>query len=286
MLYEVITPGLVIKGAGAGYSNNSYASNSGNSFSSLPSNSSITQLLTSTPAGASSGMPSSYQAQNNQSDKVNFFSSNRDSPSYGDYLGDDTLWLGTIIPAVLKGGLNTDLPGEVEAYVTENVYDSKTGRVLLIPQGSRLFATYNSNVSYAQSRVQIAWNTLTRPDGFQLNLGNMNGVDAKGYSGYTGKIDEHYLKWFQAAIVVSAFTALNTELSYSASQINNQTIQNVADANQSAINQLGVGIMSRALDIQPTINIKPGRQINIMVNKNLALPPLERYEVTEKYIRK
>jgi type IV secretory pathway VirB10-like protein len=124
-----------------------------------------------------------YANQNNQADKNAFYSSASGEAVSGFFLQDDLLWIGTIIPAVLETAVNTDLPGNVIARVTENIYDSRTGRKLLIPQGTLLFAQYNSSVSYAQRRVQIVWDILLRPDGYLVELEGMNGVDAKGMAG-------------------------------------------------------------------------------------------------------
>ena len=146
----------------------------------------------------------SYNEQNMQDNKQSFYASGRNDEATGGFWI-DTLWNGSIIPGVL---ITESIPtfGDIQARVTENIYDSLTGKKLLIPQGSVLIASYNSSVSFAQKRVQIAWNTLIRPDGYQLSLGNMNGVDAEGYSGTQGKVDEHLFQYVKAAGIISAFT--------------------------------------------------------------------------------
>jgi type IV secretion system protein VirB10 len=282
---------------GIKYKNSSYGINGQRYGTSVPTsggfnNSSLDDLvkrygpeLGSSISGYGNYAGSSYQNQNNQSDKRSFYDQGRDSASTGGFLQENTVWVGTLIPAVLINGINTDLPGDLLAIVSENVYDSETGKVLLIPQGSRLFASYNSNVSFAQSRVQVAWNTLTRPDGFEINLGNMNGVDMQGYSGYKGKMDEHLFKWVQAAGIISAFTVLNSEIEYEGDTTQNKTLKNVADANQNAVTAMSAGIINRTLDIQPTITVKPGTAVKIQINKTIALPGMERYPVVDKYVR-
>jgi type IV secretion system protein VirB10 len=126
------------------------------------------------------------QAQNSQQTNQSFYESSNPSGAVyeGRFLGENALWIGTMIPGILETAINTDLPGHVLARVTQNVYDSQTGRYLLIPQGTLLVARYNNSVSYAQSRIQIVWDTLIRPDGFQIDLEGANGVDRAGMSGH------------------------------------------------------------------------------------------------------
>ena len=187
---------------------------------------------------------------------------------------------------MLITGINTDLPGDIQARVTENIYDSLTGTKLLIPQGSILIASYNSSVSFAQERVQIAWNTLIRPDGYQVSLGNMNGVDAQGYSGTKGKVDEHLFQYVKAMGIISAFTLVNGEFAASMKTTQNETAQNLIAANQNVVNQLGAKIIDRTMNIQPTLSVKSGTKINIMLNKNIRLPPIADYPVQSAYKRK
>ena len=227
----------------------------------------------------------SYQEQNMQGNKQSFYSSGREDEATGQFIGTDTLWSGSMIPGVLITGINTDLPGDIQARVTENIYDSLTGRKLLVPQGSILIASYNSSVSFAQSRVQIAWNTLIRPDGYQVSLGNMTGVDAQGYSGTKGKVDEHLFQYVKAAGIISAFTIVNGEFAASMATTTNTTAQNLIAANQNVANQLGANIIERTLNIQPTLTVKSGTKINIMLNKNVYLPPIDPPPVKTAYKR-
>jgi type IV secretion system protein VirB10 len=235
-------------------------------------------------AGSSSGVMS-YREQNMQDDKLSFYNSGRKDEATGQYIGNDTIWNGSIIPGVLITGINTDLPGDVQARVTENIYDSLTGKKLLIPQGSILIASYNSSISFAQERVQIAWNTLIRPDGYQVSLGNMNGVDAQGYSGTKGKVDEHLFQYVKAMGIISAFTLVNGEFAATMKATQNETAQNLIAANQNVVNQLGAKIIDRTMNIQPTLTVKSGTRINIMLNKNIRLPPMESPPVTSAYKR-
>ena len=228
-----------------------------------------------------------YEAQNMQGDKQNFYDTGGAGGgggviNTGYFIGEDTLWNGTIIPAVLVTGINTDLPGEVMARVSENIYDSLTGKRLLIPQGAILMAKYNSSISYAQGRVQIIWNTLTRPDGYQVELGGMNGVDDRGMSGQKGEYHENWFQYLKAAGIITMFTLANGEMTRAAATAANT---DVAAANQNIVNQLAGNITSRALNIQPTITVKSGEKINVMLNKAVYLPPVEGYKPVERYRR-
>ena len=214
----------------------------------------------------------SYASQNMQDNKQSFYEKDRNSFASGYYLPKDSIWSGAVIPAVLLTGINTDLPGQIKAQVSENVYDSKTGTLLLIPQGSVLIAEYNSSVSYSQKRVQIAWNTLIRPDGYQLNLGNMNGVDNAGLSGVKGWVDEHLFEYVKAIGIISAFTAINGEFDSQMKKLQNQYAANLLQQNQTVINQLGSKLIDRAMDIQPSIFVNSGQKVNVFVNKPLILP--------------
>jgi type IV secretion system protein VirB10 len=237
------------------------------------------------PGGVSGGDGMSYREQNMQDDKLAFYNSGRKEDATGQFIAHDTLWNGSIIPGVLITGINTDLPGDVQARVTENIYDSLTGRKLLIPQGSILIASYNSSISFAQERVQIAWNTLIRPDGYQVALGNMNGVDSQGYSGTKGSVNEHLFQYVKAAGIISAFTLVNGEFAATMAATKNETAQNLIAANQNVVNQLGAKIIDRTMNIQPTLTVKSGTKINIMLNKNIQLPPVESPPVKTAYKR-
>lgn len=219
---------------------------------------------------------SSYETQNMQGNKIGFYEKNKTEFTGGYYLSEESVWTGTIIPAVLLTGITTDLPGQIKAQVTENIFDSLTGRMLLIPQGSILIAEYNSSVSYSQKRIQIAWNTLIRPDGYRVNLGNMNGVDNAGFSGIKGWVDDHIFEYIKAMGLISVFTAINGEFDNQMKQLNNQYASNLLQQNQTVINQLGAKLIDRALDVQPTLFLNSGKKVNVFVNKPIMLPALKK----------
>ena len=228
-----------------------------------------------------------YNMQNDQAGKNSFFNNGRQGINIGqgEWLNLNTLWQGSIFEAVLTSELNTDLPGEITARIAKNIYSSQDGRYLLIPQNSVLYGTYNSSISYSQSRVQVAWHTLIRPDGYQIQLGNMNGTDAKGASGLKGFVNDHPLSYLKALAVMSVFSIANTEFANATSTYDNEYIQDVIANGQQITNELGDKLIDRAMNVQPTIRIKAGTKINIVVNQNLTLPPIENIEVTQPYHR-
>lgn len=228
-----------------------------------------------------------YNMQNDQAGKNSFFNNGRNGNNVGqgEWLNLNTLWQGTIFEATLISELNTDLPGEITAKIAKNIYSSQDGRYLLIPQNSVLYGTYNSSISYSQSRVQVAWHTLIRPDGYQIQLGNMNGTDAKGASGLKGFVNDHPLAYLKAIGLMSVFSIVNSEFSATMGQTQNQYVQNVLANSQQVTNELADKLIDRAMNVQPTIKIKSGTKINIVVNQNLVLPPVENIEVTQPYHR-
>ena len=241
--------------------------------------------------GLRGGFINSYDAQNNQSGKENFYKSGKGTSDAGQFLSAFSLFQGTIIPAVLITGINTDLPGDIIARVTSNVYSSQTGQFLLIPQGTLLFASYNSSVSYAQNRVQIAWQTLIRPDGFMMELGNMGAADRQGYAGMRGKVDHHVWAFLGGFLLSTAVglgeTAYKVEtLSKDQKSAQDPYLKNIIDSSYDTTKRVTDKIIDRALDIQPTIVITPGTSVNILTNANLALPPVESPAVTRRYVRK
>jgi type IV secretion system protein VirB10 len=223
--------------------------------------------------------------QNNQDNKQSFFDASPGGSVFnGRYLGDNSLWIGTVIPAVLETSVNTDLPGNVLARVTQNVFDSRTGKNLLIPQGTLLVARYNSSVSYAQKRVQIVWDSLIRPDGYHVELEGANGVDKTGMSGQDAKYHENWFEYLKAAGIITMFTVANSSLTEAtAANAADSNAANIALANSQTVNQLGSNIISRAMNIQPTLTVDNGTRVNVMLNKTLYLPPVSVYQAAQKF---
>ena len=219
------------------------------------------------------------------SDKENFFSAASNTSGRGEYLSKACLWDGTIISGALITAINTDNPGVVIARVTENVYSSYDHSYLLIPEGSLLFATYNSSISYGQKQVQVAWNLLIRPDNYRIQLGNMNGVNAQGASGYKGSVSSHPFETLKALGMVAVFSIIQTEITNDINTQNNEYLKNSMTDVYSETSKLGNKILDKALDIKPTIKIKEGTEIKLITNVPLELPPVEVNQVTQKYVR-
>jgi len=181
---------------------------------------------------------------------------------------------GTVIPAVLISGINSDLPGEVTAQVRENVYDTASGRHLLVPQGSRLVGTYDSQVAYGQRRMLVAWQRLLFPDGSSLNLQGAPGADAGGYAGFNDRVNNHYGRIFGGAILMSLLGA-GAQLSQPQQGAREGS---APDASQIIAAQLGQQmseagreLVRKGLNVQPTLEIRPGYAFNVMVVKDVVL---------------
>lgn len=227
-----------------------------------------------------------YSLQNDQSGKEAFMNRNKENGGQYQWNSEFTLWKGTVIPAVLDTGINTDLPGMLKATVTTNVYSSNNGKYILVPQGSVLTGEYNSSVSYGQARIQIVWNTLIRPDGLEVNLGSMNGIDAYGFSGQKGFRTEHPFEYLKAMGLIAMFSIIDTKAANTINAQGNTYAQNALSDAYSAGQKLNEKIVDRALDIQPTIRIKSGTEVKLITNLTIELPPLEPDKPEEKYVRK
>lgn len=182
---------------------------------------------------------------------------------------------GTVIAGALVTGIKSDLPGDVIATVTEPVYDSATGKFLLIPQGSRILGRYNSRVSHGQSRVQVVWNRVILPDTSSLTLDNLIGTDPAGYSGLEDDVDWHWDR-IVAGAVLTTLLGVGAELASPENrQDGNRIIIVGRDGAQDSINQVGQEITRRNMDIQPTLTIRPGLPVRVIVNRDLVLRPYQ-----------
>ena len=277
--YPTVKP----QGYNTGYNSGYTGTNTQASSSYMPQNLSanLDKFLAQQTGG---NITSSYTQQNNQNAKQEFLNKNGIGGNY-QWNTEFSLWKGTIISVVLDTGINTDLPGQVIGHVTKNVFSSQDGRYLLIPQGSRLFGEYSSDISYGQNRIQVVWNTLIRPDGLEVNLGSMNGIDAYGASGYAGWKTDHPFEYVKAFGLIAAYSILDTKAMNLIDTQNNAYAQNALSDVYAETKKLNNKIVDRALDIQPTIRIPSGTEVNLITNVTIDLPPLERYEVEEKYLR-
>lgn len=179
---------------------------------------------------------------------------------------------GFVVPAILISGINADLPGQIMAQVSQDVFDTATGKWKLIPQGSRLVGRYSSDVAYGQSRILIAWQRIVFPDGKAIDIGSMPGADSAGYAGFTDQINNHYFRLFSSAFLMSGVTA-GIALSQPQS-LSTNTRQSASSAMSEALGQqLGqvtAQLIARNMNIAPTLEIRPGYRFNVIVTKDMT----------------
>lgn len=179
------------------------------------------------------------------------------------------LQAGAVIPAAMITGIRSDLPGQITAQVTENVYDSPTGSLLLIPQGTRIIGQYDAGVQFGQRRVLLVWNRLILPNGRSIVLERQPGADASGYAGLEDGVDYHWWDLMKAA-GLSTVLGIGTEL---ATDDEDRLIRAIRDGAQDTINQAGQQIVQRQLQIAPTLTIRPGYPVRVIVTRDLVLEP-------------
>ncbi|MDD4617192.1 MAG: TrbI/VirB10 family protein [Alphaproteobacteria bacterium] len=177
---------------------------------------------------------------------------------------------GSIIAASLITGINSDLPGLVVAQVTENIYDTVTGRTLLIPQGSRLIGSYDSVVAFGQSRALLVWQRIVMPDGTSVQIDNLPATDTEGYAGLEDEVDYHTGTLLKG-IALSTMLGVGTELSFGSNE--SDLLRAIRESTQQNAAQAGQRITEKNLNIQPTITIRPGWPVRVIVHKDLILKP-------------
>lgn len=184
---------------------------------------------------------------------------------------------GYVIPGTLISGINSELPGQIVAQVAQDVYDTPTGKYTLIPQGSRLVGSYSSDVAYGQSRVLVAWQRIIFPDGKAMDIGTMPGADSAGYSGFTDQVDNHYLRTFGSALLMSAITAgiaysqQNTGATSTTGTIGAPTATSMMSmALGQQLGQVTAQLIRKNMNIAPTLEIRPGYRFNVIVTKDLT----------------
>jgi type IV secretory pathway VirB10-like protein len=180
------------------------------------------------------------------------------------------LQAGAVIPAALLTGIRSDLPGQITAQVTENVYDSPTGRFLLIPQGAKLIGVYDSQIAFGQSRVLLVWSRLILPDGRSIVLERQPGADAAGFSGLEDEVDHHWVRLAGAA-ALSTILGVGTQLGTTGEE--SALIQALRRGGAQSLNQTGQQIVGRNLNIQPTLTIRPGFPVRVILTRDLVLAP-------------
>ncbi|MCX8999916.1 TrbI/VirB10 family protein [Rhizobiaceae bacterium BDR2-2] len=179
------------------------------------------------------------------------------------------LQAGAVIAAAMITGIRSDLPGQITAQVTENVYDSPTGSLLLIPQGTRIIGQYDAGVTFGQRRVLLVWNRLILPNGRSIVLERQPGADASGYAGLEDGVDYHWWDLMKAA-GLSTLLGIGTEL---ATDDEDRLIRAIRDGAQDTINQAGQQIVQRQLQVAPTLTIRPGFPVRVIVTRDLVLEP-------------
>ncbi len=180
----------------------------------------------------------------------------------------NVLQAGAVIPAALITGIRSDLPGQVTAQVTENVYDSPTGKILLIPQGARLIGQYDAQITFGQSRALLVWNRLILPNGNSIVLERQPGTDTEGYAGLEDQVDEHWGSLFEAA-ALSTVLSVGAEAGTSSSE--NNLAQAIRQGASQRFNQVGQQVVGRSLNVEPTITIRPGFSVRVLVTHDLIL---------------
>jgi type IV secretion system protein VirB10 len=220
-----------------------------------------------------------YEAQNDQTRKAAFFQAARNSSATEDYLrytreaplSRFEIKAGWEIPALLEQNLNSDLPGELKALVSANVYDTATGQYLLIPQGARLIGNYDSRVSYGQDGVEVVWNRIIFPDASSVDLGGMMGLDSHGNAGLRDRVDHHYKRLIGTVVLSSMFMA-----AFAISQNGTQSVLAYPTPTQAAeasvgqeLSQTGAQLTRRNINVQPTIKVPAGYRFNVRVNRDI-----------------
>lgn len=234
-------------------------------------------------AGTSGALPvtqrnTARDDDNRQDDKGEFLNTKRkDSPYLKSSLirpaSPYQVMAGTIIPGVLLTGINSDLPGQIVGQVSQNVFDTVNGNHLLIPQGTRVIGEYDSRVAYGQERVLIVWTRLIMPDGSSISLEGMPGVDLSGYAGLTDRVNNHYLRLLGGVVMGSLLGAAAQMAEGSTQSVNPSFGQLALQGAAQNTNQAGQQLTRKNLNIQPTLEIRPGYRFNVFVTKDVILQP-------------
>lgn len=177
---------------------------------------------------------------------------------------------GSVIPAALLTGIRSDLPGQITAQVTQNVYDSPTGQTLLIPQGARLIGEYDSEIAAGQSRVLLAWDRLILPGGRSIILDRLPGADAAGMAGLSDRTNHHWGSMLRSAFI-STLLGVGAELGADG---DDALLRSLREGSQDTINQSGRRLVERQLYVPPTLTIRPGFALRVLVTRDLILEPV------------
>lgn len=226
------------------------------------------------PTDLSAGANDPYVAQNMQDQKLAFLNAPADRQIYAAHrmqapVSRYQLMAGTIIAGALVTGISSDLPGFVKAQITENVYDTISGLYCLVPQGSQLVGQYDSHVAFGQRRALVVWTRLIRPDGTSIVLDRLPATDPEGYAGLEDGVDYHWGRIFAAA-AVSTVLGIGAELG---ADYDDRLVRALRRGGQDTFNQAGQQIVQRNLQIQPTLTMRPGLPLRVIINRDIVLPP-------------
>lgn len=232
----------------------------------------------SSSSGAAVAPQPDVQPANGQSGKLQFLAGARlDDDGANPLRAPQSPWevkAGTVIPAALVTAINSDLPGEIVAQVSEPVYDHATGRTVLIPQGARLIGHYDSQVAYGQDRALIAWNRIVFPDGRSLNIGSMSGGDLTGAAGLRDRVDGHFWQLAKGVLVSTLFSLGAASAQDAGARSSGGLVLNSAGSGISAqAQQVGQQITARDLNRQPTLRIRAGWPLRVLVSRDMILAP-------------
>ncbi len=215
--------------------------------------------------------------QNNQQRKLDFMREKNKDSIYNPHAlqtpaSPYQVMAGSILSASLITGINSDLPGLVVAQITENVYDTVTGHILIIPQGSRLIGSYDSVVAFGQSRALLVWQRIVMPDGSSVQIDNLPATDTGGYAGLEDEVDYHTWALLKG-VALSTMLGVGTQLSLGSSE--SDLLRAIRESTQQSVSQVGQRITEKNLNIQPTITIRPGWPVRVIVHKDLILKPYQ-----------
>lgn len=186
---------------------------------------------------------------------------------------------GTIIPASLVTGLNSDLPGATIAQVTENIFDTVSGEHLLVPQGTRLLGKYDSVVAFGQKRALVVWTRLILPNGNSIVIENLPATDVAGYAGLEDEVDFHTWQLLKG-VALATLIGVGTQLSIGNDE--SDLVKALRESTQLTTNRAGQRLVERELDVQPTIAVRPGWPLRVIVSKDLVLKPYQDAQVVAK----
>ncbi|RVA32007.1 TrbI/VirB10 family protein, partial [Mesorhizobium sp. M7A.F.Ca.US.001.01.1.1] len=224
---------------------------------------------------ASASVAAAEGDQNNQQRKLDFLSQRSTGGIYNPHalqtpISPYQLMAGSVIAASLITGINSDLPGLVVAQVTENVHDTVTGNILLIPQGSRLIGVYDSVVAFGQKRALLVWQRILLPDGSSAEIDNLPASDTAGYAGLEDEVDFHTWQMIKG---VALATLLGVGTEFSLGENESDLVKAIRESAQQNASRAGQRITEKNLNIQPTIVVRPGWPLRVIVHKDIVLRP-------------